>query len=190
MTLRKRTDRAFVSALAATVAVVLAVPIATAEVTGVGAAGFEVREQAHVAAPPDAVYAALLTPKRWWDSKHTYSGDAQRLTLDVKVGGCWCETIPGGGSVEHLSIMYLMPGKAVRFRGALGPLQAMGVTGSMTVTLAAAGGGTDLTLTYDVGGYVKDGFDGLSKGVDSVLGSQIARLKKLIETGTAESSTP
>jgi hypothetical protein len=78
----------------------------------------------------------------------------------------------------------------VRFRGALGPLQAMGVTGSMTVTLVAAGGGTDLTLTYDVGGFAKDGFDDLSRAVDGVLGSQVARLKKLIETGTAESAAP
>jgi uncharacterized protein YndB with AHSA1/START domain len=190
MTIVQKTGCALMRALAATGAVVLAVPTATAEVTGVGGGGFEVREQTHVAAAPDTVYAALLTPKRWWDPRHTYSGDAQRLTVDAKVGGCWCETMPGGGSVEHLSILYLAPGKAVRFRGALGPLQAMGVTGSMTVTLVAAGGGTDLTLTYDVGGFAKDGFDDLSRAVDGVLGSQVARLKKLIETGTAESAAP
>lgn len=150
-----------------------------------GAAGFEVREQAHVAAAPDAVYAALLAPKRWWDAKHTYSGDARNLTLDAKAGGCWCETLPGGGSVEHLSIVYLAPNKSIRFRGALGPLQAMGVAGSMTIKLTAATGGTDLTLTYAVGGYSKDGFDDLSKAVDSVLGSQVGRLRKLVETGSA-----
>ncbi len=149
-----------------------------------GANGFEVREQVHVAATADAVYAALLSPKRWWDSKHTYSGDAQNLTLDARAGGCWCETLPGGGSVEHLSIAYLAPGKVIRFRGALGPLQAMGVTGSMTVKLATAGSGTDLTLTYVVGGYYKEGFDDLAKGVDGVLASQVGRLRKLVETGS------
>jgi hypothetical protein len=169
------------------IALALAVPIATAEVTGAGASGFEVREKVHVAAAPDAVYAAVLAPKRWWDPKHTYSGDAGRLTLDPKAGGCWCETLPGGGAVEHLSIDYLEPGKAIRFRGALGPLQAMGVAGALTISLAAAEGGTDLTLTYAVGGYVKDGFDDLSKGVDGVLGLQVARLKKLAETGSAHS---
>jgi uncharacterized protein YndB with AHSA1/START domain len=169
----------------------LAAPTAMAEVTAAGSNGFEAREQAHVAAPPDAVYAALLKPQSWWDPKHTYSGDARRLTLDPKVGGCWCETMPNGGSIEHLSIVYLQPGKAVRFQGALGPLQALGVAGSMTVTLAnTSGGGTNLTLTYAVGGYVKNGFDDLSKAVDSVLGSQVARLKKLIETGSAESAGP
>jgi uncharacterized protein YndB with AHSA1/START domain len=168
----------------------LTIPAAFAEVTGAGPGGFEAREQAHIAAPPDAVYAALLKPQSWWDPKHTYSGDARRLTLDARAGGCWCETMPGGGSVEHLTLVYLQPGKAVRFRGALGPLQAMGVAGSLTVTLAKASNGTDLTLTYAVGGYVKNGFDDLSKAVDSVLGSQVTRLKRLIEMGSADSAAP
>jgi len=168
------------------VALALAVPVATAEVTATGASGFEIREKVHFAATPDAVYAAVITPKRWWDPKHTYSGDAGRLTLDAKVGGCWCETLLGGGAVEHLTIVYLMPGKAIRFRGTLGPLQALGVAGSMTISLVAAEGGTDLTLTYAVGGYTKDGFDDLSKAVDGVLVMQVGRLKKLVETGSVQ----
>ena len=161
-------------------------PIAMADVTGTGASGFEVREKVHIAAAPDAVYAAVLAPKRWWDAKHTYSGDANRLTLEAKAGGCWCESLPGGGSVEHLEITYLAPGKAVRFRGALGPLQAMGVAGSMTVTLAARDRGTELMLTYTVGGYARDGFEDVSKGVDGVLAAQVARLKKAVETGSVQ----
>jgi len=167
-------------------ALALVTPIAMADVTGTGASGFEVREKVHIAAAPDAVYAAVLAPKRWWDAKHTYSGDANRLTLEAKAGGCWCESLPGGGSVEHLEITYLAPGKAVRFRGALGPLQAMGVEGSMTIALAAGDGGTDLTLTYAVGGYARDGFEDMSKGVDGVLAAQVARLKKVIETGSVQ----
>ena len=162
---------------------------AGAEVTSVGDSGFEVREQVHVAAAPAVIYAALLAPRRWWDPEHTYSGDAAHLTLEPKVGGCWCETIPGGGAVQHMTVIYLAPNKAVRLRGALGPLQAMGVVGSLTVTLASAGTGTVLTFDYAVGGYVKDGFENLSKGVDAVLGSQATRLKMLIETGAAQSPT-
>jgi hypothetical protein len=86
-----------------------------------------------------------------------------------------------------MTVLYLAPGKAVRFGGALGPLQAMGVTGALTITLtAASGGGTDVVLTYSVGGFVKEGFADLSKGVDAVLGVQVARLKKLLETGAPE----
>jgi hypothetical protein len=167
-------------------ALALMVPIAMANVTATGASGFEVREKVHIAAAPNAVYAVVLAPKRWWDPGHTYSGDASRLTLEAKAGSCWCETLPGGGAVEHLSITYLAPGKAVRFRGALGPLQAMGVAGAMTISLTALEGGTDLTLTYAVGGYAKDGFEGMSKGVDGVLAAQVARLKKAVETGSVQ----
>jgi hypothetical protein len=178
-----------ISTLAATVLPLLA-GAASAEVAGVGSSGFEVREKAHVGAAPAHVYAALLTPGRWWDPKHTYSGDASNITLEAKAGGCWCERIPDGGSVEHMTVTYLVPNKAVRFRGSLGPLQAMGLAGSLTVTLTAAGAGTDLNFDYAVGGYSKDGFDDLSKAVDAVLGTQVLRLKRLIETGSAQSAAP
>src|SRR3569833_908730 len=81
-------------------------PMAMADVTGAGASGFEVREKVHIGAALDAVYAAVLAPKRWWDPKLTFSGDANRLSLEAKAGGCWCESLPGGGSVEHLEITY------------------------------------------------------------------------------------
>jgi hypothetical protein len=86
------------------------------------------------------------------------------------------------GSVEHLRVVYVAPGKALRLRGALGPFQALGVEGSMTWTMKAGAKGTDISVSYAVGGYAKDGFDGLSKGADRVLGEQIERLRKLIET--------
>ena len=161
---------------------------AAAEVTAVGSEGFEVREQIHVSAPPAAVYAALVTPARWWDSQHTYSGNAANLTLDAKAGGCWCERLADGGSVLHLTVVYAAPGKGLRLRGALGPLQAMGVEGALSFSLKGGNDGTDLTVTYAVGGYAKEGFDNLSKAVDGVLGEQVARLHRLIETGAPDSA--
>jgi len=174
-----------VSGCAAVVAALLMCGHAAAEVKSVGNSGFEVREQAHVAAAPAAVYAALIAPERWWDSEHSYSGSAANITLDAKAGGCWCEALPDGGSALHLTVVYAAPGKALRLRGALGPLQAMGVEGSMTITVKGDSGGTVLTLDYAVGGYSKDGFETLSKAVDGVLGQQVARLQRLVETGAA-----
>jgi hypothetical protein len=150
-------------------------------VIGVGPNGFEVRETVHVAAASGKAYAALLQPARWWSSDHTFSGSAANLTLDARAGGCWCETVPEGGSVEHLRVVYVAPGKVLRMRGALGPLQGMGVDGAMTWSAKASAGGTDVTLSYAVGGYAKDGFDALSKGVDQVLAEQLERLKKIID---------
>ena len=160
---------------------------AAAEVTDVGGGGFEIVEQVHVAAAPAAVYAAVIAPARWWDSQHTFSGSAANLTLSAKAGGCWCETLANGGSALHLTVVQVVPGKSLRLRGALGPLQGMAVEGAMTFSVKSAGTGTDLKVSYVVGGYAKDGFEGISKAVDRVLSEQVARLQKLAETGTADS---
>jgi uncharacterized protein YndB with AHSA1/START domain len=154
---------------------------AAAEVLSVAGNGFEVRETVHTAASPEKVYAALLLPARWWSSDHTFSGNAANLALDARAGGCWCETLPGGGSVEHLRVVFASPGKVLRLRGALGPLQKLAVDGVMTWSVQGGAEGTDISMTYAVGGYTKDGFDELSKGVDHVLGEQLERLRKLVD---------
>jgi hypothetical protein len=154
---------------------------ASAEVLNAAANGFEVRETAHTNAPPDQVYAALLQPARWWSSDHTFSRSAANLVLDARAGGCWCETLPNGGSVEHLRVVYVAPGKILRLRGALGPFQGLAVDGAMTWSIQSVPGGTDISLSYAAGGYVKDGFDELSKGADRVLEEQLLRLKKLVD---------
>jgi len=160
----------------------------SAEVVSVGGNGFEIRETAHTAAPSDKVYAALLLPAHWWNSDHTFSGSAANLVLDARAGGCWCETLPGGGSVEHLRVVYVSPGKILRLRGALGPFQGLAVDGVMTWSVKSVADGTDVSFTYSIGGYAKDGFDELSKMTDHVLGEQIQRFKKLVDGESAPRS--
>ena len=163
-------------------AALLFVQSVSAEVLGVGPNGFEVRETVHVAAASDKAYAALLQPARWWNSDHTFSGNASNLVLDARAGGCWCETLPDGGSVEHLRVVFVAPGKTLRLRGALGPFQGLGVDGAMTWAVKSGANGTDISVSYTLGGYAKDGFDALSKAADRVLGEQIERLRKLIDS--------
>src|ERR1700677_5201433 len=105
---------------------------AFATVIDVAPNGFTVQVSAHFAAPPGQVYSTVIKPAHWWASDHTFSGDARNLTLDAKVGGCWCEKLAAGGSVLHLSVVYVDPGKVLRLRGALGPFQGYGVEGAMT----------------------------------------------------------
>jgi hypothetical protein len=155
---------------------------ASAEVQSVGANGFEVRESVHSAASPDKAFSALLQPATWWSSDHTFSGNSANLSLDARVGGCWCERLPDGGSVEHAHVIYFSPGKVLRLRGALGPFQQLAVDGVLTWTIKAATTGTDVTVTYVIGGYSKDGFESLSKAADHVLGDQLERLRKLIDS--------
>lgn len=146
--------------------------------------GFTVQVTTHISATPDKVYATLIRPARWWGADHTFSGSAANLTLDAKAGGCWCEKLPDGGSVMHLTVVYADPGKLLRLRGALGPFQGYAVDGAMTWSLKAGGNGTDLSLEYTLGGYSRDSFDVLSKAVDGVLGEQVANLKRAIESGS------
>jgi uncharacterized protein YndB with AHSA1/START domain len=154
---------------------------ASAEVSSVSSNGFEVKETVHIAAPADKAFAALLQPSRWWSSEHTFSGNAANLTLDARAGGCWCESLPDRGSVEHMRVVFLSPGKVLRLRGALGPFQGLAVDGVMTWTLKANGNGTDISVSYAIGGYSKDGFDNLAKAADQVLSVQVERLRKLID---------
>jgi uncharacterized protein YndB with AHSA1/START domain len=168
---------------AALACAIIAAERASAEVTDATPGGFSVDESAHIAAPSDKVYAALLAPQHWWSGKHTFSGNAANLTFDARAGGCWCETMPDGGSVEHMTVVFVSPGKTLRLRGAMGPLQEMATTTVMTWSLKPAGDGTDVTLVSSTGGYAKGGLQSLAPIVDRVFGEQITRLKTYVETG-------
>jgi uncharacterized protein YndB with AHSA1/START domain len=159
---------------------------AIAAVADVGPGGFTVHETAEIAAPPDKVYAAIIAPKAWWNSEHSFSGSSANFTLDPHAGGCWCETLQDGGSALHLSVVNVQPDKLLRLRGALGPFQGMSVDGALTWTLKPSAAGTTVTLDYALGGYSPKGFDAPSKGVDAVLGEQLARMKSYVETGSPD----
>ena len=160
-------------------ALAAALPTA-AEVIASNDTSLTVRHKISIAAPPAKVWATLIAPSRWWDGEHSYSGDAANISIDARAGGCWCEKMPGGGSIEHMRVLYVQPGKTIRFTGGLGPLQAMPVNGVMTVTLASSDGkSTEVTLDYAVAGA--PGLAPLAAPVDRVLGEQMLRLKAAVE---------
>jgi len=179
-------NRARNLALAAGLATALAVAgQARAEVTDVGADGFALHESAEIAAAPDVVWPVLTAPSKWWDPEHTYSHDAANLTLDPRAGGCWCETLPGGGSVEHMRVVFAAPGKLLRLKGALGPFQAF-ADGVMTVMLSPKDGGSVVQIDYTIFGHRKDGLAPLAPIADRVIAEQLSRLKSQIETGSPD----
>jgi uncharacterized protein YndB with AHSA1/START domain len=144
--------------------------------------GFEVSESVEIGAPASKVWNALGQIGSWWNSEHTFSGNASNLSIDLKPGGCFCEILPGGG-VSHMLVVYARPDSVVRLSGALGPLQSTGASGHMTWTLKeTAGQTTSFTLTYDVGGYAPGGLKKWAAPVDKVLGQQTTRLKRFVET--------
>ena len=157
---------------------------ARAEVTDRSAAGFEVMEKATIAASPGKVWDALMRPDRWWSSQHSWSGDAKNLYFDPS--GCFCERLKRG-AVRHMTIVYNDGATTLRLNGGLGPMQLTGASGNLGFTLKDNAGKTDLVATYDVGGYAKGGLtETLAAPVDRVLGEQVARLKKYVETGKPE----
>lgn len=164
-------------------ALALSASAARAEVVDATPGGFQVRHAVEIAAPAARVWASLLQPATWWDPSHTWSGSAANLSLAAASGGCFCERLPGGGSVLHMSTVYAQPGQKLTLFGALGPLQSSGAAGHLGFGLAETDGGTILTVTYDVGGYMKGGLDKIAAPVDGVIGQQAARLKRQVETG-------
>ena len=157
---------------------------AMAEVVDVSQTGFLTRSQVVFHATPAAVYAALVRVGAWWDPEHTYSGDGRNLTLEARPGGCFCEKLPGGGGVQHMTVVYASPGQSLRLVGGLGPLQQSGVAASLTWTLTKTEGGTQVEMKYSVGGYFQGGFEPIAPAVDGVLDGQLQRLKRFVETGS------
>jgi hypothetical protein len=146
--------------------------------------GFFVRHELMIGAPVPKVYDAFIGQiGSWWNEQHTYSGDSKNLSIDPRPGGCFCERLPNGG-VEHMRVVYVGPNQVVRMAGGLGPLQASGVSGSMTWRFSPAENGTKLELSYSVGGFIAGGFQSIAPAVERVLGEQAERLKRFVETGT------
>lgn len=165
-------------------ALVLAVSAAPAmaEVKAAEASGFQVASTLVIAAPPERVWAALITPGRWWNAEHSWSKDSANIRLDPVVGGCFCERLPASkGEVEHLRVVFVLPGQVLRLHGSLGPFQTMGVSGALEWTLKPVAGGTRIEQSYAVGGFIPGGGGALAPMVDAVMGDQLGRLKAFVE---------
>lgn len=163
--------------LSAAALAVAAAP-AAAEVTSSSPHGFVSVNRAVVPVAPAAVYEALGRIGEWWDPAHSYSGRGDNLALELRAGGCFCETMDGGGTVEHLRVVHAAPGKMLRLQGGLGPLQAEAVAATLSWSLAPAeGGGTAIVQTYVVGGHIRAGAEAFAGPVNAVLAGQLERLR-------------
>ena len=177
--------------IAVVVLALLAPALASADVVSSSPAGFIVRIELPVAAPPADVYSKFFEIGKWWSDVHTYSGKASNLSLRNEPGGCLCEALAGGGFVRHASLEYSDKGKVARLDGALGPLQELGAHGLLAFSFGAAdktnpSAGTKLVVTYTVSGFQPEkGFEPLAEPVNGVLKEQVERLKRFAETGKA-----
>jgi hypothetical protein len=156
--------------------IVLLFPTASfAEVIAASAGGFSLRIENLSKAAPRQAYEAFVAIGEWWDPSHSYSGDTANLSLELKPGGVFLETLNDGGFVKHLEVTYLNPGKEIRLLGGLGPLQPMAIHGAMTIQFLPAGDGSRIVMIYNVSGFSDTGLETLAPIVDQVQGGQMRR---------------
>lgn len=178
--------RSFAAAFAC--AAIFAQPV-SAEVVATGDNSFVTRDTAVVSADTKAVWLALISPSRWWNSAHTWSGDSANLKLTPQAGGCFCETIPEDpsadtvtleGSVEHMRVIQAFPERVLRMRGGLGPLQSEAATGVLTIVMSEVDEGTLIVWEYTVGGPMRYETLVISRAVDGVMSQQLGGLADLL----------
>jgi uncharacterized protein YndB with AHSA1/START domain len=167
--------------IAAALMLIVAAPL-HAETTGVSASGFTVTHGFDTIAPPAKVFRALHEIGRWWSPMHTWSGNAQNLALQPGAGGCFCERW-GRNSVKHGEVIFSLADRTLRLRAALGPLQERAVAGVLTFSLEPEGRRTKVVTTYRVAGAADADLGSLAEPVDRVIGEQVARLARYVETG-------
>lgn len=150
---------------------------ATAEVLSADEHGLEIQHVVNLVVPQPQAFAALGQVGRWWGKDHTYSGNSNRMSLQLRAGGCWCETLDNGGGVEHMHVTYIQPGERIVLTGSLGPLLYEATTAVMDIKVDRIAGGSRVTMNYRAAGFAKGGAAAMAPLVDGVLGEQMKRFR-------------
>ena len=152
-----------------------------ADVLRSGPGGAIVRTTVEVAAAPDAVYDALTARvSEWWGATNTWSGDPRNLSIDARAGGCFCEKLSSGGTVQHMQVVWAERGTLLRLSGAPGRLQEGAFVGTLSWALTKTTLGTQIEMTFSVAGYAPGGFEAIAPAVDESRSAQAGRLAKYL----------
>ena len=101
-------------------------------------------------ASPERVFEALTRGiGAWWT--HAFR-EGSTVSMDVRPGGAFGESWPGGGAL-YATIRYLDPPRSLVMDGPMGMSGA--VASSMEFTLEAVEGGTLLHLVHDILGRIE-----------------------------------
>ena len=165
--------------LAAGIAIASAMSVAfpaQAEVKDSAPNGFTIENSQTVPVDPRTAWNALVNDVgRWWPKDHTWWGDASKLSIQQRVGGCFCE-IDGDRQAWHMTVAFVDPERTMRMTGGLGPLQGMGLDGALEWRFEKVEAGTQITLWYRAGGYTPDDLRKFVPVVDKVQGIQLGGL--------------
>ena len=153
---------------------------ARAEVIEKDADHFVLRYSVALETTPEDIYGAIGDIGQWWDSAHTYSGDAHNLTLPLEVGACFCEALADGKTFEHGRVVAADPETGVLLDAPLGPLKGKATKADWSLGWSGVAGGWEMVMTYVVRG---PGLGAFAEGVDGVMQGQFSRWVHFAEYG-------
>lgn len=157
-----------------TIAFLISSPL-SAEIVSSSADHYVLKHQAQSELTPEQLWKRLVQPSAWWHPDHTYSGDANNLSLDLQAGGLWREDWEGN-SVLHGSVLQVQAPQTLRLNAPFGPLQDIAVNVVWTISLKANQDGTLVTFDEIANGTKISKLDELAEAVNYVKGEAISRL--------------
>ena len=161
-------------AIAATLGLML--PGAEAEVVTATPSYMELSQVHQSDLSPAELWNRLTIPAEWWKDAHTYSGSADNLTLELTAGGLWREDWDGG-SVAHGRVLMVQEGEGLRLEAPFGPLQGLGVSTALTLTITPqADGGSLLNMIFMATGAENSSLETLAGPVDGVWDEALSNL--------------
>lgn len=160
----------------------LCVP-ASAELLYIEDTAFAVENRVLIQQSADKVWQTLVQQvDDWWPKDHSWWGGT--FSIEAHAGGCFCER-QGEQSAQHMMVSLVDPGVLLRMTGGLGPLQGLGLSGTLDWQLTPEDGNSEITLvtlTYRVNGYMPGGFSALAPIVDQVQALQLGGLHRILST--------
>ena len=150
--------------------------VTQAEVIASAPDHYTLRQEAVSALNPSTLWNKLIQPADWWHPDHTYSGDANNLSLEARAGGVWHEEWDSG-SVVHGIVLLVQDQKTLRLNAPFGPLQDLGVSVVWTITIEPEGDGSKVTFDEIANGTNNSNLEKLAPAVDFV---KIQAIKRLV----------
>ena len=152
-------------------------PEMRAEVKDASPSGFTIENTRTVPVDAAKAFRALVEDvDAWWPRDHTWWGEASKLTMEPRAGGCFCERA-GEQQALHMLVSFVDPGRTLRLVGGLGPLQGMGLHGALEFRFKPLDTGrTEITMFYRAGGYSPDDLSKFAPVVDRVQALQLGGL--------------
>lgn len=159
--------------------IAISLPVTTqAEVVAASKEHFTLKLEATSDLSPQETWARLIEPAQWWQSDHTYSGDAANLSLEAIAGGFWREDWDGG-SVWHGTVLQAKPNETLVLSAPFGPLQGLAVTSVWTISLSPIEtGGTRIRFDHVTNGTSASNLQDLAPAVDFVKGEALKSLAR------------